>query len=160
MTRSTARGLVIAFFCALAPAAFFAAGGSAKTAPARIRCSTCGPTRRAHSVFLDGKKIGTSAGLFPVEPGKVTIVVELDGHKENSCQVTVGANRVTRVVLILEPEAKAAEKTTEKTAAKKEPRHRPPPGRKPAAARPPPSARRRPPRRRRTPRPPCKTRSS
>jgi hypothetical protein len=115
MTRTTACYLSVAIFCAVgATAPCFAADEPAKTAAARDTLLYVRTKPPGAIVFVDGKKIGTAGGLFHVEPGRVTIHVELDRHKENSCQVTIRANRVTRVDLILEPEAKAADTGAEK----------------------------------------------
>ena len=59
-------------------------------------------------VLLDGKELGTSDGVFHVEPGVGTVVVELEGHKAGKKQVTIRADGVTRVALELKPEAKNA----------------------------------------------------
>jgi Flp pilus assembly protein TadD len=58
-------------------------------------------------VLLDGKELGTSDGLFPVEPGVGTIVIELEGHKPVTKKVTIRAKGVTRFVLTLMPQAGA-----------------------------------------------------
>ena len=57
-------------------------------------------------VLLDGKELGTSDGVFHVEPGVGTVLVELDGHKPNKKQVTIRANGITRVELALKPQTK------------------------------------------------------
>ncbi len=61
------------------------------------------------TVFLDGKKMGISGGLFRVESGVSTVRIELDGHKTDSRELTIRAERVTRLELTLEPAAKPAE---------------------------------------------------
>ena len=65
-------------------------------------------------VLLDGKELGTSDGLFRVEPGVGTILVELDGHKADAKQVTIRANRVTRIELALKPKIEAGEQRSGK----------------------------------------------
>lgn len=55
-------------------------------------------------VFLDGKELGKSNGLFPVEPGVGKIVVELKRQKTEK-QVTIRANKITRIELALKPKA-------------------------------------------------------
>ena len=54
-------------------------------------------------VFINGKEVGTSDGLFKVEPGNGTILVELEGREPGERQVMVRANAVTRVELSLDP---------------------------------------------------------
>lgn len=54
-------------------------------------------------VFVNGKEMGTSNGLFPVQPGKGTILVELEGRKPDQRQVVIRANAITRLELSLEP---------------------------------------------------------
>ncbi len=110
MIARTACRLVLAFFCMFgATAACFAADDPVKTTEKRdtllyVRTDPPGAT-----VYLDGKKVSTSGNLLHVEPGEVTIRVELEGHKPDIRQVTVSANRITRVVLTLEPAAKPGE---------------------------------------------------
>ena len=56
-------------------------------------------------VLINGKEVGTSDGLFKVEPGEGTILVELEGREPDERQVIVRANAITRVELSLEPKA-------------------------------------------------------
>jgi len=79
MTKRAGR-LALAFFGSFGLTACFAADEPAKTAATPHGLLSCGPIRRAQRSFLDDKKIGTSGNLFHVEPGAVTIRVELDGH--------------------------------------------------------------------------------
>ena len=58
-------------------------------------------------VLLNGKELGVSNGLFPVEPGTGTILVELEGRQPGQRQVIIRANGVTRVELKLKPQTKA-----------------------------------------------------
>jgi hypothetical protein len=71
------------------------------------------------TVFLNGKELGTTNGLFPVEPGNGTILLELDGHQAGQRPVILRANGITRVELNLAPKAEAG-------AAKSEPKAVPP----------------------------------
>jgi hypothetical protein len=59
-------------------------------------------------VLLNGKELGTSNGLFHVEPGTGSILVELQGCKPGQRPVVIRANAVTRVELELKPSAEAA----------------------------------------------------
>jgi hypothetical protein len=56
-------------------------------------------------VLLDGKELGTSDGVFHVEPGVGKVLVELKGHPANSKQVNIRANSITRIELMLESQA-------------------------------------------------------
>ena len=58
-------------------------------------------------MFLDGKELGTSDGEFPVGPGVGRVVVKLDGHQSETKEVTIEANRVTRIELALKPAKEA-----------------------------------------------------
>ena len=58
-------------------------------------------------VFLDGKQLGTSTDLFPVESGVRKLVVKLEGHDPQTQTVTIRAGEVTRVVLKLKKRPKA-----------------------------------------------------
>lgn len=60
------------------------------------------------TVYLNGKKLGTTNDLFRVDPGEGTILVELEGHQADKRPVIVHANGVTRVELKLLPKAEAA----------------------------------------------------
>lgn len=62
-------------------------------------------------VLINGKEVGTSDGLFKVEPGMGTILVELEGREPGERPVIIRANAITRVELSLkrkaEPKAEA-----------------------------------------------------
>jgi hypothetical protein len=64
-------------------------------------------------VLLNGKELGTSNGLFRVEPGTGTILVELEGRRPDERQVIIRANGVTRVELELRPQTKAVADTVD-----------------------------------------------
>ena len=42
-------------------------------------------------VLIDGKQVGVSDDLFPVDPGVRRIIVELEGHDPNGREVTIRA---------------------------------------------------------------------
>jgi len=52
-------------------------------------------------VLVDGKPIGTTDGLFPIEPGVRRIIVELRGHDQQGKEVTIRAGDITRLKLRL-----------------------------------------------------------
>ena len=64
-------------------------------------------------VYLDGKELGKSNDIFAVDPGVGTIVIELPGHETNKKQVTIQANKVNRIELVLKPQAGAENGQTE-----------------------------------------------
>jgi hypothetical protein len=63
-------------------------------------------------VFLDGKELGVSNGLFHVEPGSGTIHLEVDGQSVGQRPVVIRATGVTRMVFKLKPPAGAGPKST------------------------------------------------
>lgn len=61
-------------------------------------------------VFLDGKELGTSDGLFHVSPGKGTIRLELEGFAASEKEVNIQVDEITRIKISLKPaDKKAAE---------------------------------------------------
>jgi len=48
-------------------------------------------------VLLDGKLLGKSDGLFPVEAGEYKIVLDLAGHEPEEHSITIRDGRVTRI---------------------------------------------------------------
>ena len=54
-------------------------------------------------VFLDGKKLGISDGLFVVAPGAHVVSVLLDGYAPERRRVTVQPERITRLEIVLKP---------------------------------------------------------
>jgi hypothetical protein len=54
-------------------------------------------------VLINGKEVGTSDGLFHVEPGTGTILVKLEGREPGERPVIIRANAITRVELSLDP---------------------------------------------------------
>ena len=67
-----------------------------------IRCFMSARIRPA-AVYLNGKELGTTNGLFNVDPGMRSIRIELEGRKPVKKQVNIRASEVTRVELSLEP---------------------------------------------------------
>lgn len=54
-------------------------------------------------IQLNGKKLGKSDGLFPVEAGAYKIVLDLEGYQPQEQQITVRDGRITRIELTLKP---------------------------------------------------------
>jgi type II secretion system protein G len=85
-------------------------GAPAKEPSPRVRPET-GPERGTFlfirtkpggaKVLIDGKYVGLSDDLFPVDPGVRRIVVELEGHDPNGREVTVRTGTIERVKLLL-----------------------------------------------------------
>jgi len=97
-----------------------AARPTAKTGPPPVRQRPeTGPTRGTFlfirtkpdgaKVLIDGKQVGLSDDLFPVDPGVRRIVVELEGHDPGGREVTIRAGRIERGKLLLtkRPSARA-----------------------------------------------------
>ena len=55
-------------------------------------------------VFVDGKELGKTNGLFPVEAGVATVILELEGHGQVKKQVTIPADKITRIEIELKPQ--------------------------------------------------------
>jgi hypothetical protein len=58
-------------------------------------------------VLLNGRELGTSDGLFRVEPGSSTVSIELEGRELGERKLVIQANVITRIELTLEPQAEA-----------------------------------------------------
>jgi hypothetical protein len=58
-------------------------------------------------VLLNGEKLGTSDDIFSVGPGVGRIVIELEGYQSDPKEVTIKANAVTRLELILKRQSDA-----------------------------------------------------
>ncbi|MGO8747133.1 MAG: PEGA domain-containing protein [Thermoguttaceae bacterium] len=108
MLRKTSRLFALVLLCGVVQAALsMRADEPVKTGEKRdtlLYVRTDPPGAR---VLLNGKELGTSNGLFQVEPGTGTILVELEGRKPDQRQVIIRANGVTRLELQLKPQAKA-----------------------------------------------------
>jgi len=58
-------------------------------------------------VLVDGKPVGTTDGLFPIDPGVRRIIVELEGHDQQGKDVTIRAGDITRLKLRLKRRTEA-----------------------------------------------------
>ena len=56
-------------------------------------------------VLVDGKRLGTTPGLFPFKPGIGRVIVELDGHDQHGEDITVRAGDIKRLRLRLKRRA-------------------------------------------------------
>jgi len=58
-------------------------------------------------VLVDGKRVGTTPGLFPFKPGPSRVIVELVGHDQHGEIVTIRAGDIKRLKLRLKRQAAA-----------------------------------------------------
>ena len=108
MLRKTSRLLAVVLLCGIGQAVeFLRADEPVKTGEKRDTLLYVRTDPPGAKVFLNGKELGISNGLFPVEPGTGTILVELEGRKPGERPVIIRANGITRVDLKLKPQAKA-----------------------------------------------------
>jgi hypothetical protein len=108
VTKRTSRLLAVILLCALGRAdAISKADEPVKSGENRDTLLYVRTDPPGAKVFLNGKELGTSDGLFRVEPGNGTIFVEVEGRKMGQRQVIVRANGITRVELKLTPQADA-----------------------------------------------------
>jgi hypothetical protein len=124
MLRNLNRLLLFVLLCGIAPVALTAdepvKGGPTISDAARsaeVEPTKTGKTRDTllyvrtdppgATVFLNGKELGKTNGLFPVEPGNGTVLLELAGHEAGRRPVIIRANGITRVELKLAPQVEA-----------------------------------------------------
>ena len=62
-------------------------------------------------VFIDGKKVGVSDGLFEVRPGTRNVKVELSGYEPAVKKAIVPESRIERVIFELEKKAASVDKS-------------------------------------------------
>jgi hypothetical protein len=74
---------------------------TAPTPATRLYVRTVPPGAK---IFLDGKPLGTSEGLFLVPSGVAKISIELDGHEAETRRVEIPPQRITRIELVLRPQ--------------------------------------------------------
>ena len=60
-------------------------------------------------VLVDGKELGRTNGLFPVDAGVATVILELKGHAPVTKQVTIQAEGITRIEIELKPQTPPAD---------------------------------------------------
>jgi PEGA domain/HEAT repeats len=70
-------------------------------------------------VLVDGKELGHTPGLFPVEAGVATIILELKGHEKITKNMTIQANGITRIEIELKPQTPPEQPEQEETDAVK-----------------------------------------
>jgi hypothetical protein len=54
-------------------------------------------------VFVNGKELGTTPGLFPADAGVVTIILQLEGHGQVKKEIRIPAHEITRIEIELKP---------------------------------------------------------
>jgi len=107
MLRRTGRLLTLVLLCLGQAVSSLTAGGPVKTGEKRDTLLYVRTDPPGAKVFLNGKELGHSDGLFHVDPGSGTILLQLEGRKPGARQVIIQANGITRVELSLEPQTKA-----------------------------------------------------
>ncbi len=66
-------------------------------------------------VLVNGKELGKSNNLFPVEAGAATIIVALEGHGQVVQKVTIRASGITRIEIELKPQPKTKNRQADST---------------------------------------------
>lgn len=107
MLRKTSRLLAVVLLCGVGQAGVCLGADEPKTGQERNTLLYVRTVPPGAKVLLDGKQLGVSDSTFFVEPGVGTIRVELEGHQPGAKEVTIQANRVTRVELELKPQEAA-----------------------------------------------------
>ncbi len=106
MLKNTTRLPLFAVLCGLAlPGCLLDAAEPVKTGEKRDTLLYIRTDPPGAKVLINGKEVGTSDGLFKVEPGKGTILVELEGREPGERPVIIRANAITRVEMSLKPKA-------------------------------------------------------
>jgi len=105
MSRTIGSRLAIALICGLGSvAASLAAEPPAKTGEKRDTMIYVRSGPPGAKVLLDNKEIGKTNGLFRVEAGVATIILELEGHGQVKKQVSIRADGITRIEIELKPQ--------------------------------------------------------
>jgi len=68
-------------------------------------------------VLLDGKELGKTNGLFRVEAGVATIILELEGHGQVKRPISIRADGITRIEIELKPQTPPADEEESETVA-------------------------------------------
>lgn len=106
MLKTTSCLLAVALLCSFSqPGVCLRADEPVKTGAERDTLLYVRTNPPGAKVFLNGKELGTSDGLFHVEPGTGSILIELEGCKPDQKQVIIRANGITRVELALKPQS-------------------------------------------------------
>jgi hypothetical protein len=59
-------------------------------------------------VFVNGKEVGMTPGLFPADAGVATIILQLEGHGQVKKEIRIPANGITRIEIELKPQTPPA----------------------------------------------------
>jgi hypothetical protein len=102
----------VALLCVLGQIAACLAADPPKTGEMRDTLIYIRSTPPGAKVFVDGKEVGKTNGLFRVEAGVATVILELEKHGQVKQQVTIPANAITRIVIELRPQTAAEEAQT------------------------------------------------
>lgn len=103
MFNGLTRLMLLAVLCCMGGATSVRAAEPVKTGEKRDTLLYIRTDPPGAKVLINGKEAGSSDGLFRVEPGSGTILVELEGRKPDKRQVIIRANAITRVEMSLDP---------------------------------------------------------
>jgi hypothetical protein len=104
--------LAIGLLCVLGQISACLAADPPKTGEKRDTLIYIRSTPPGAKVFVNGHELGKTDGLFPVEAGVATVILELEGHGRAREQVRIPANGITRIVIELKPQGSNAEAAT------------------------------------------------
>jgi hypothetical protein len=103
--------ITVVLLCGLGQSAICVAAEPPKTGEKRDTLIYVRSDPPGAKVFVDGKEIGTTNGLFPIEAGVATVVLRLEGHGQVKKQLTIQANGITRLEIELKPQTPSSEQT-------------------------------------------------
>ena len=110
MLRQTGGLLALVLLCGLGQGArCMAADPALKTGEKRNTLIYVRTVPPGAKVLVGGKELGTTPGLFPVEAGVKTVVLELEGYGQVKTPVTIQANCIRRIEIELKPQTPPAE---------------------------------------------------
>ncbi len=99
----------VALLCVVAQIAACLAADPPKTGEKRDTLIYVRSDPPGAKVLVDGKELGRTNGLFPVEAGVATVILELKGHAPVKKQVTIQAEGITRIEIELKPQTPPAD---------------------------------------------------
>ena len=124
MMRKLSGWLAMALLCVFGPSTLsLAADPPPKTGEKRDTLIYVRTVPPGAKVLLDGKEVkelGRTNGLFRVDAGVATIILELEGYGQVKQQVRIPADKITRIVIELKPQGSSGK--TEAAASRSSPR--------------------------------------
>jgi poly(3-hydroxybutyrate) depolymerase len=91
-------------FCAVAQTILCFAADPPETAKDRDTLIYARTDPPGAKVFVNGKELGTTPGLFPADAGVATIILQLEGHGQVKKEIRIPANGITRIEIELKPQ--------------------------------------------------------